>query len=109
MRDFWMPFAPTILKERENDYIENPKKVEAPYMIMAFHSTPLAQKELIAAIHQADKTCRPQVLEKEWNPNYYKIIKEFESETGIGGVLNTSFNLHGSPLVCSPEDAIETF
>ncbi len=108
MRDFWMPFAPTILKEREADYIENPKGIEAPYMIMAFHSTQRAQTELVAAIHQADKTCRPQVLEKGWNPAYYKIIKEFENETGIGGVLNTSFNLHGEPMVCSPEDAVHT-
>ncbi len=108
MRDFWMPFAPTVLKEREDDYVENPKKIDAPYMIMAFHSTSLAQKELVAAIHQADKTCRPQLLEKEWNPRYYKIIKEFEKKTGIGGVMNTSLNLHGEPLVCSPEDAIHT-
>ena len=108
MRDFWMPFAPTILKERERDYIENEKNIEAPYMIMAFHSTKLAQKELIVGIHQADKTCRPQLLEKDWNPRYYKILKEFEGETGIGGVLNTSFNLHGNPMVCSPEDAIHT-
>ena len=108
MRDFWMPFAPTILKERESEYIENPKNIEAPYMIMAFHSKPLAQKELVAAIHQADKTCRPQILEKDWNQKYYKIIKEFQNETGIGGVLNTSFNLHGEPMVLSPEDAIHT-
>ncbi|MDO8554697.1 MAG: carbamoyltransferase C-terminal domain-containing protein [Candidatus Micrarchaeota archaeon] len=109
MRDFWMPFAPTILKERENDYIENEKKISAPYMIMAFHSTKLAQKELVAAVHQADKTCRPQILEKDWNPRYYRILKEFERETGIGGVLNTSFNLHGYPLVLDSEDAIHVF
>jgi carbamoyltransferase len=108
MRDFWMPFAPAILKERESDYILNPKGMEAPYMIMAFHSTKLAQKELVASIHQADKTCRPQVLEKDWNPSVHRIIKEFEKETGIGAVLNTSFNLHGEPIVCSPEDALHT-
>lgn len=110
MRDFWMPFAPTILKEREHDYIENPKNIEAPYMIMAFRSTELAKKELRAAMHQADFTIRPQVLERDWNPEYYDIIKEFENITGIGGVLNTSFNLHGKPIVASPEDAVkETF
>lgn len=104
MRDFWMPFAPTILKEREQDYIENPKKIDAPYMIMAFNSTELAKKELRAAMHQADFTVRPQILERKWNPDYYDIIKEFEKITGIGGILNTSFNLHGKPVVCSPED-----
>ena len=109
MRDFWMPFAPSVLAERAGDYVLNPKKIDAPYMIMAFHSTPLARQELIAGIHQSDKTCRPQLLKKDWNPRYYRIIKEFENETGIGGVLNTSFNLHGEPMVCSPEDAIHTF
>jgi carbamoyltransferase len=108
MRDFWMPFAPSIMEERQHDYIENPKNIDAPYMIMAFHSTQLAQKELRAGIHQADKTCRPQIVNKEWNPEYHRIIKEFEKETGIGAVLNTSFNLHGEPIVCSPEDAIHT-
>jgi len=107
MRDFWMPFAPTILKERERDYIKNPKKIEAPYMIMAFRSTDLAKKELRAAMHQADFTLRPQMLERSWNPKYYDIIKEFENITGIGGILNTSFNLHGKPIVASPKDAVE--
>ncbi|TDA32742.1 MAG: hypothetical protein DSO02_05025, partial [Hadesarchaea archaeon] len=108
-RDFWMPFAPTILSERQHDYLVNPKRIEAPYMVLAFRTTPLAWKELKAAIHPYDKTCRPQVLEKEWNESYYRLIKEFEKITGIGGVLNTSFNLHGEPIVCSPDDAIRTF
>ncbi|MBS3147280.1 hypothetical protein J4219_00175 [Candidatus Woesearchaeota archaeon] len=110
MRDFWMPFAPSILKERADDYIVNPKKLDAPYMIMAFKSTDLARKELRAAMHQADYTVRPQLVERSWNEKYYDIIKEFEGLTGIGGVLNTSFNLHGKPVVCSPRDAVkETF
>jgi carbamoyltransferase len=108
-RDFWMPFTPTILKEREKDYIVNPKRLAAPYMILAFDSTPLAQKELIACLHPYDLTVRPQILEKNVNPSYYEIIKEFEKLTGIGGVLNTSFNLHGRPLVASLEDALYTF
>jgi carbamoyltransferase len=107
MRDFWMPFAPTILKEREQDYIVNPKKIDADYMIMAFNSTELGRKELRAAMHQADFTLRPQMLREDWNPKYYKLIKEFENITGIGGVLNTSFNLHGKPIVATPKDAIE--
>jgi len=45
---------------------------------------------------------------KEWNERYYSLILEFKKKTGIGGVLNTSFNLHGEPLVCSPEDALRT-
>jgi len=107
MRDFWMPFAPSILKERETDYIENPKKLPAPYMIMAFSSTQKARTELRAAMHQADFTLRPQLIERDWNPQYYDIIKEFEKLTGIGGILNTSFNLHGKPIVSTPKDAVE--
>jgi carbamoyltransferase len=108
-RDFWMPFAPTIIKEREDDYIINPKKVPAPYMILAFNSKEKSKKDLIAAMHPYDHTLRPQVLEKETNERYYRIIKIFEETTKRGGILNTSFNLHGHPIVCSPEDAIYVF
>jgi carbamoyltransferase len=105
-RDFWMPFTPTILKERERDYIINPKNISLPYMTFALRTTSLARKHLKAAVHPYDFTARVQSLEKEWNPNFYKIIKEFERLTGIGGVLNTSFNLHGEPMVCSVKDAL---
>ena len=108
-RDFWMPFTPSILEERESDYIVNPKNLKAPFMTMAFDSTPLAQKELIAAIHPADFTVRPQLLKESSNPEYYAILKAFERLTGVGGVLNTSFNLHGQPIVLGPEEALSTF
>jgi len=108
-RDFWMPFTPTILAERKEDYIINPKGIFSPYMTMAFESTNLAKKHLIAAIHPADFTIRPQILKKESNPKYYEIIKSFEKLTGVGGILNTSFNLHGYPIVLGPEEAIFTF
>ncbi len=107
-RDFWMPFSPTILKEREKDYIKNPKNIKAPFMILAFDTTKRAQKDLKAALHPYDETARPQILEEKDNPPYYKLIKEFEKITGRGGILNTSFNLHGEPIVCSPQDALET-
>jgi carbamoyltransferase len=108
-RDFWMPFAPTILKEREADYLVNPKGLASPYMMLAFPTNPKGHQQLIAALHPQDATARPQILEEAWNPEYYRIIREFERRTGIGGVLNTSFNLHGEPLVSSPRDAVDTF
>lgn len=108
-RDFWMPFAPTILKEREADYIVNPKGLASPYMMLAFPTNPKRRDELVAALHPQDATARPQILEESWNPEYYRIIREFERRTGIGAVLNTSFNLHGEPMVCSPADAVDTF
>ncbi len=108
-RDFWMPFAPTILKEREADYLVNPKGLASPYMMLAFRTHDKRQGELIAALHPQDGTARPQILEESWNPEYHRILREFERRTGIGAVLNTSFNLHGEPIVCGPADAVDTF
>ena len=108
MRDFWMPFAPTVLHERRHDYLVNPKDHPAPHMMLAFPTTPLAKKEIPAALHPADGTGRPQILTKEQNPTYYRVLKAFEATTGVGAVLNTSFNLHGDPIVCSPQDAVQT-
>lgn len=108
-RDFWMPFAPTILDYRMDDYLKNSKKVASPYMILSFNSTSLARNHMIAALHPSDFTLRPQVLTKRFNEKYYNLVKEFEKLTGIGGVLNTSFNLHGFPVVMGPHEALNTF
>ena len=74
-RDFWMPFAPSIISEKQEEYIENPKKIRAPYMVMGFHTKKRAYKELASAIHSYDFTARPQLLEKKFNPAYYDLIK----------------------------------
>jgi len=107
-RDFWMPFAPSILEERSADYIRNPKRVRAPYMILSFDTTDRCD-EIRAAIHPFDRTVRPQEVPADWNPDYHALLKEFERLTGIGAVLNTSFNLHGYPIVSGPEDALDVF
>lgn len=107
-RDFWMPFTPSILKERENDYIVNPKGIGVSYMTIAFGSTPLAREHIKAAIHPYDFTIRPQLVSRDDNPEYYDLIKCFESKTGIGALLNTSLNLHGDPIVCTVDDAMNT-
>ncbi|MBN2095043.1 MAG: hypothetical protein JW727_03265 [Candidatus Aenigmarchaeota archaeon] len=65
--------------------------------------------QLRAAIHQGDKSCRPQVVTKDHNPDYHKLISLFKEKTGIGAVLNTSLNIHGYPLVGSLEQALFTF
>lgn len=108
-RDFWMPFAASVLIERSGDYLVNPKNISAPYMIMAFTTKPLAKEHLRAGLHPYDLTCRPQIVEEKHNPSYYRVLKEYEKLTGMGGFLNTSFNLHGEPLVESPTDALKTF
>ena len=108
-RDFWMPFAPLVIEESAQDYIVNPKNLASPYMTIGFDATPLAKKHLRAALHPADDTMRPQVLKRVDNPNLYKLIASFKKKTGIGGLLNTSLNLHGEPICCSPEDSVSTF
>ncbi|PYM32200.1 MAG: hypothetical protein DME15_14875 [Candidatus Rokuibacteriota bacterium] len=108
-RDFWMPFAPSVLREREADYLVNPKGLASPYMMLAFPTNPKRRDEIVAAIHPHDGTARAHIVDEAWNPPYYRVIREFEARTGIGAVLNTSFNLHGEPLVASPEDAVDTF
>jgi carbamoyltransferase len=108
-RDFWMPFAPSVLREREADYLVNPKGLASPYMMLAFPTNPKRRDEIVAAVHPHDGTARAHVVDEAWNPEYYRVIREFERRTGTGAVLNTSFNLHGEPLVGSPADAVDTF
>ncbi len=108
-RDFWMPFATSIKWERRDDYLVNPKNFFAPYMSITFDTKPLAHTDLPAALHPYDLTSRPQMVKKEMNASYWNLIDAFEKITGIGGVLNTSFNLHGEPNVEFPKDAIRTF
>ena len=107
-RDFWMPFAPTILSEKQDEIIINSKNIKAPFMTLAFRTKDVAHKKFTSAIHPYDFTARPQVLEKNQNLGYHDLITHFYELTGIPGVLNTSFNLHGEPIVCSPKDAIQT-
>jgi carbamoyltransferase len=108
-RDFWMPFAPSILEDRIKDYLT--VNEFAPYMIMAFDtlSPKDGKNQIPAVIHPYDNTCRPQTVRKSWNTGYYSLIKAFERLTGDGVILNTSLNLHGFPMVGTPEMALWTF
>jgi len=108
MRDFWMPFAPSILDTSKHKYLNTSGSDKAPYMILGYNSTSVAEKEIIAGLHQSDQTCRPQIVEEDVNPSYYDLLKKFEEASGLSGLLNTSFNIHGYPIVNSPEDAIWT-
>ncbi len=108
-RDFWMPFTPSMLDADCPRYLVNPKGIDSPFMTMAFDTTAAAHADLPAALHPADKTARPQMLKRDANPGYYDLIAAFKAKTGVGAVLNTSFNLHGEAIVDSPTDAIDTF
>jgi carbamoyltransferase len=108
-RDFWMPFAPSVLEERSEDYFLKPKPMPAPHMIMTFDTREEKRHALAAAVHPYDFTGRPQEVSERLNPDYFRLLKHFEEITGEGIILNTSFNLHGEPVVCSPEDALRVF
>jgi len=108
-RDFWMPFAPTILEENAYEYLVNPKSIKAPYMTIAFETTPIGAMCLKAGLHQADLTCRPQILDRQQNPAYYSLISKFREITGVGAILNTSYNFHGEPIIQTVSDAMRVF
>ena len=107
-RDFWMPFSPIVLSEYQSELIDNPKKLESPHMTIAFETVD-GERKIPAAIHQADKTARPQLLKKEVNPQLWELIKGFYDKTGVPSLLNTSFNLHGEPIVNNIHDALHVF
>ena len=108
-RDFWMPFAPSILTEWVERYVAGSVKTPSPHMMVGFESTPLARTHLRASLHPYDLTMRPQMVTPQDAPDYYDLLTKFASMSGIGGVLNTSFNIHGKPIVMSPRDALTAF
>jgi carbamoyltransferase len=105
-RDFWMPFAPAVLAERAEDYYFKPKPMAAPYMIIAFDSRPEKRAMCVAGQHPYDHSVRPQEVTEDLNPDFYHLIKYYEEITSEGIILNTSFNLHGYPIVYNPVDAL---
>ena len=105
-RDFWMPFAASVLDEDKHRYIKDPSGWPF-YMIEAFDTTPEGAEALLAGTHPCDRTIRPQVV-GDSNPGYQALIRAFKARTEVGGILNTSFNLHGYPIVGAPETALDT-
>lgn len=109
-RSEFMPFAPAILEERAADILIGYDNFIFPaqFMTLTFNVQPDWRNKIPAVVH-IDGTLRPQVVRKEINPRFHKIIKEYEMLTGIPLLINTSFNMHENPIVCSPEDAVEDF
>jgi carbamoyltransferase len=105
-REEWRPFAPSCLAERAGEYFE--PEMESPYMIVTQTVKP-DKRAVIPAVTHVDETARVQTVERDVNPRYWLLISEFERLTGVPVILNTSFNLRGEPIVCTPEDAISTF
>jgi len=107
-RDFWMPFACSILDEEKMRYLGGWTPNFLPhYMTMTYDSQ--NSDEILAGIHPRDRTLRPQVVTKEQNADYHRLIASFHHKTGIGALLNTSYNLHGYPLVHDARAAIDVF
>ncbi len=107
-REAFRPFAPAVLKEHAHEYFDMPAGMDAPYMLLVPKVLPHRCAEIPAVTHQ-DGTGRVQTVTEKHNPRYYRLIKKFGAMTGVPVVINTSFNVRGEPIVCTPEDAYHTF
>ncbi len=105
-REPFRPFAPSILTEDAKSYLVG--AIDSPFMILAFKVKKDKIKDIISATH-VDGTCRPQTVSRKRNKLYHDLIKEFKKITGVPVVINTSFNVRGEPIVCTPEDAYNCF
>ncbi|MFZ2412561.1 MAG: carbamoyltransferase C-terminal domain-containing protein [Candidatus Methanoperedens sp.] len=109
-RTEFMPFAPSCLYEYADDVFDIPKesmKFPALFMTITFNMKDEWVKKAPAVAH-IDKTARPQLVTKESNPKYHKLLQEYYEITGLPLFINTSFNVHEEPIVCKPEDAIKS-
>ena len=102
-REWFMPFAPSIREEDGPRYLQG--YFYSPFMTHAFAVTGAAKEDLFSAVH-LDGTARPQIVRQSVLPHYHAILSAFKEKTGVGGVLNTSFNRHGLPMVNDPKDAV---
>ena len=130
-RESFRPFAPAVLRERVGDYFEMTE--ESPYMLLVapvkeelrkqedgyqaeergtdFDMLAIIRKKRseIPAVTHVDYSARVQTVDWERNPFFYQVIRAFEEKTGCGVVVNTSFNVRGEPIVCTPQDAYLCF
>ena len=105
-REWWRPFAPSFKKEAAGEYLES--ATDSPFMIVTAQVRP-EKRSVIPSVTHVDGSARPQTVEKEINPLYWRLIDEFGKRTGVPVVMNTSFNLRGEAIVNTPTDAIRTF
>ena len=105
-REWWRPFAPSFKKEAAGEYLES--ATDSPFMIVTAQVRP-EKRSVIPSVTHVDGSARPQTVEKEINPLYWRLIDEFGKRTGVPVVMNTSFNLRGEAIVHTPTDAIRTF
>ena len=106
-RVWYQPFCPTMLEEDAEELLEDYDGRPNTFMTMAYMVRE-RKRDLVRGVINVDGSCRPQILPLDDSP-FVRLLKEIKKKTGHGVLLNTSFNLHGEPLVCSPEDALSTF
>ena len=125
-RESFRPFAPSVLRERVAEYFE--LDADSPYMLFVApvvepRRTALTEEQQalwgidrlnvprsdIPAVTHVDYSARIQTVHAATNPRYYQLLKAFEAKTGCGVLVNTSFNVRGEPIVCTPEDAYRCF
>ena len=109
-RTEFMPFAPVTLYEERHKCYRNLSGAEhtAEFMTITFDCTDFMKESCPAAVH-VDGTARPQLIRREKNPVYYDIVAEYQKLSGIPCLINTSFNMHEEPIVCTPDDAVRAF
>ncbi len=109
-RTEFMPFAPAVLDSEKYNLFLNFEGCEkaSEFMTITFDCTDDMADKCPAAVH-VDKTARPQFVSERTNESFYKIISAYHKITGIPAVINTSFNMHEEPIVCSPKDAVRAF
>ena len=105
-REWWRPFAPSMKKEAAAEYLES--ATDSPFMILTAQVKP-EKRGIIPSVTHVDGSARPQTVEKEINPLYWRLIDEFGKRTGVPVIMNTSFNLRGEAIVHTPTEAIRTF
>jgi carbamoyltransferase len=125
-RESFRPFAPSVLREKVSDYFE--MDTDSPYMLLvanvqAKRCIPMTAKDQalwgiallnvprsdIPAVTHIDYSARVQTIHEETNPRYHRVVKAFEAKTGCAAIVNTSYNVRGEPIVCTPEDAYRCF
>ncbi len=105
-REYWRPFCPSMTEESAPRFLKRAES--APFMIMAFEATPEARERIPGVVH-TDGTVRVQTVSRDAHPLYHRLLEAFERRTGVGVLLNTSFNIKGEAIVGSPRDAFRTF
>lgn len=105
-REEFRPFAPSVLEEKASEYFDIDQKSPFMQFVVKVHDE---KKQVIPAVTHVDGTARVQTVSRKTNGLYYSLIEEFQKIKGVPVILNTSFNIRGEPIVCSPKDALRCF